>query len=83
MCRCPAGRGDAALPVSFGTLPFEVSVAVPYWGTRGELIEVLDLARAGTVRVHTETYSLDEVPLAYERLHDGKIDGRAVILPNG
>lgn len=30
-----------------------------------------------------KTYSVDEVPLAYERLHAGKINGRAVILPNG
>ncbi|MET8038844.1 NAD(P)-dependent alcohol dehydrogenase [Streptomyces sp. NPDC005345] len=77
------GIGGGALPVGFGTLPFEVSVTAPYWGSRGELIEVLDLARAGAVSVHTETYSLDEAPLAYERLHAGKINGRAVILPNG
>lgn len=48
-----------------------------------ELIEVLDLARAGAVDVHTETYSLDEAPKAYERLHEGRVAGRAVILPNG
>ncbi|MET7743524.1 NAD(P)-dependent alcohol dehydrogenase [Streptomyces sp. NPDC005385] len=77
------GIGGGALPVGFGSLPFEVSVTAPYWGSRGELIEVLDLARAGAVSVHTETYSLDEAPLAYERLHAGRINGRAVILPNG
>ncbi|MFE2824512.1 NAD(P)-dependent alcohol dehydrogenase [Streptomyces sp. NPDC059271] len=77
------GIGGGALPVGFGSLPFEVSVTAPYWGSRGELIEVLDLARAGAVSVHIETYSLDEAPLAYERLHAGKINGRAVILPNG
>ncbi|NUS26233.1 MAG: NAD(P)-dependent alcohol dehydrogenase, partial [Streptomyces sp.] len=53
------------------------------WGSRGELIEVLGLARAGAVSVHTETYSLEEAPLAYERLHAGKVNGRAVILPHG
>ncbi|MEU8788798.1 NAD(P)-dependent alcohol dehydrogenase [Streptomyces sp. NPDC048643] len=77
------GIGGGALPVGFGSLPFEVSVTAPYWGSRGELIEVLDLARSGAVSVHTETYSLDEAPLAYERLHAGRINGRAVILPNG
>jgi alcohol dehydrogenase, propanol-preferring len=50
-----------------------------YWGSPG----VLDLARTGSVDVHVETYSLDEAPLAHERLHEGKINGRAVILPNG
>ncbi|WP_419994721.1 NAD(P)-dependent alcohol dehydrogenase [Streptomyces boninensis] len=77
------GIGGGELPVGFGGLPFEVSVTAPYWGSRGELIEVLDLARAGAVSVHTETFSLDEAPEAYERLHAGKITGRAVILPNG
>jgi propanol-preferring alcohol dehydrogenase len=77
------GIGGGALPVGFGLLPFEVSVSAPYWGSRSELIEVLGLARSGAVSVHTETYSLDDAPLAYERLHEGKVNGRAVILPHG
>ncbi|TDT27640.1 propanol-preferring alcohol dehydrogenase [Streptomyces sp. BK208] len=77
------GIGGGSLPVGFGMLPFEVSVNAPYWGSRSELIEVLNLARSGAVSVHTETYSLDDAPLAYERLHEGKVNGRAVILPHG
>jgi propanol-preferring alcohol dehydrogenase len=76
------GLGGGALPVGFGTTAYEVTVSAPYWGTRDELIEVLDLARAGAVSVHTETFSLDDAPEAYARLHDGKISGRAVVLPN-
>ncbi|MET8825708.1 NAD(P)-dependent alcohol dehydrogenase [Streptomyces sp. NPDC004610] len=77
------GIGGGALPVGFGRQAFEVSVSAPYWGSRGELIEVLALARSGAVSVHTETFSLDEAPQAYERLHHGLINGRAVIVPNG
>jgi propanol-preferring alcohol dehydrogenase len=77
------GLGGGTLAVGFGALPYEVSVMSPYWGSRSELIEVLDLARAGSVKVHVETYGIDEAPKAYERLHEGKIRGRAVILPNG
>ncbi|MGW2303072.1 NAD(P)-dependent alcohol dehydrogenase [Streptomyces sp. NPDC001809] len=77
------GLGGGALPVGFGALPYEVSVTSPYWGTRAELIEVLDLARTGAIDVHTETYGLDDAPKAYERLHEGRVNGRAVILPNG
>ncbi|MFB6711112.1 MULTISPECIES: NAD(P)-dependent alcohol dehydrogenase [unclassified Streptomyces] len=77
------GLGGGALPVGFGSLPYNTTVSSPYWGSRAELAEVLDLARAGAVEVHVETYTLDEAPLAYERLHDGRINGRAVILPNG
>ncbi|MDI3099170.1 NAD(P)-dependent alcohol dehydrogenase [Streptomyces enissocaesilis] len=77
------GIGGGSIPVGFGLLPFEVSVNAPYWGSRSELIEVLNLARSGAVSVRTETYSLDDAPLAYERLHEGKVNGRAVILPHG
>jgi len=77
------GIGGGALPVGFGSPPFEVSVTAPYWGSRSELIEVLDLAREGFVEVHVETYGLDDAPLAYERLRAGKVNGRAVVLPNG
>jgi propanol-preferring alcohol dehydrogenase len=77
------GIGGGRLPVGFGALPHETAVTAPYWGSRAELIEVLDLARAGSVEVHVETYALDEAPRAYERLRQGLVSGRAVILPNG
>ena len=42
------------------------------------------LAIAATFRsVYQILSKFDEAPLAYERLHAGKINGRAVILPNG
>ncbi|MCK9487713.1 MAG: NAD(P)-dependent alcohol dehydrogenase [Dehalococcoidia bacterium] len=77
------GIGGGELPVGFGTTAFDVSVRAPYWGSRSELVEVLELARRGQVNVEVETFSLDEAPEAYQRLHDGTIRGRAVVVPNG
>ncbi|MBW8484099.1 NAD(P)-dependent alcohol dehydrogenase [Actinomadura parmotrematis] len=77
------GIGGGAAKVGFGVTAYDAAVRAPYWGSRSELVEVLDLARAGAIDVHVETYSIDEAPKAYERLHDGKVNGRAVILPNG
>jgi len=77
------GIGGGFVPVGFGSPPYEVTVTSPYWGTRSELREVLDLARAGALDVHVETFPMEFAPQAYERLHAGTIDGRAVILPNG
>ncbi|MGH4031678.1 NAD(P)-dependent alcohol dehydrogenase [Actinomycetota bacterium Odt1-20B] len=77
------GLGGGAAAVGFGTTAYDVAVRSPYWGSRSELIEVLDLARAGAIRVHVETYALEDAPQAYERMHEGRINGRAVILPNG
>jgi propanol-preferring alcohol dehydrogenase len=56
-------------------------VRSPYWGSRGELFEVFELARSGLVRIETERFSLDEAPEAYRRLHDGTLRGRAVVVP--
>ncbi|MFI7301311.1 NAD(P)-dependent alcohol dehydrogenase [Streptomyces sp. NPDC050121] len=78
------GIGGGTLAVGFGGgLPFEVSASFPYWGSRPELMEVVELARQGLVSSHVETFTLDEAPTAYERLHAGDINGRAVVLPHG
>lgn len=78
------GLGGGTLAVGFGGgLPFEVSACFPYWGSRTELMEVLDLARQGLVSCHVETFTLEQAPEAYERLHAGDISGRAVVLPHG
>lgn len=75
------GIGGGLLPAGFFSTPFGVRVRNPYWGTRDELVEVIALARDGLIRVEVETFSLDEAPKAYARLHDGDIAGRAVVVP--
>ncbi len=75
------GIGGGLLPTGFFSTPFGASVRAPYWGSRSELIEVLDLARAGEVGVHVEEYTLDTAVEAYTRLHDGQVRGRAVVIP--
>jgi len=75
------GIGGGLMPTGFFSTPMGASVRAPYWGTRPELMEVLDLARIGAVHVEIERYSLDQAPEAYRRLHDGKVRGRAVVVP--
>jgi propanol-preferring alcohol dehydrogenase len=76
------GVGPGAVPVGIFSLPWETKVRAPYWGSRSELFEVLDLARGGLIHVETERFSLDEAPTAYERLHAGTLRGRAVVVPS-
>lgn len=47
---------------------------------REHLYEALDLAARGKVRVVTETYQLDEVSKARERLESGQVCFRAVVV---
>jgi propanol-preferring alcohol dehydrogenase len=78
------GIAGGTLAVGFGGgLPFEVSACFPYWGSRAELMDVVELARQGLVSSHVETFPLEDAPMAYERLHAGEINGRAVVLPHG
>lgn len=75
------GIGGGLLSAGFFSTPFGVRVRNPYWGTRDELAEVIALARDGQVDVKVETFSLEDGPIAYRRLSEGTIQGRAVVLP--
>jgi D-arabinose 1-dehydrogenase-like Zn-dependent alcohol dehydrogenase len=46
---------------------------------REYLYEALDYVAKGKVKVLTETYKLEEIGLAYERVAEGKVRFRAVI----
>jgi propanol-preferring alcohol dehydrogenase len=77
------GLAGGTFEFAFGALPFDATLTVPYWGSAIELVEVLDLARAGKIRAHVERFSLDDVEEAYRRMREGTLDGRAVICPHG
>lgn len=75
------GLGGGTLPVSFFGVPYEMSVQSTYWGSRPELVEVLDLAARGLLRVTATTFPLEEALEAYRRLEAGDVVGRAVVVP--
>lgn len=75
------GIGGGLLSTGFFSTPFGASVRAPYWGSRSELVDVLDLARTGSVGVHVERYTLDSAVEAYGKLHSGNVRGRAVVVP--
>jgi propanol-preferring alcohol dehydrogenase len=77
------GIGGGSLTVGFFAVPYEVSVATTYWGTRAELAEVLALAAAGRIRTTATTFPLADAALAYRALQAGTVAGRAVITPDG
>lgn len=60
------GVGSGSLRVGMLDKPYEATVRSPYWGSRSELFEVLDLARSGAIHVETEIFTLDEAPRAYK-----------------
>lgn len=77
--------GLAGGTIEYGamTLPWGSRIATTYWGTEVELMEVLELARAGKIEIRTERVGLDGVAEAYDRLRRGEVEGRAVACPGG
>ncbi len=75
------GIGGGTLPVGFFSVPYEVSIQTTYWGSRPELIEVLELGARGLVRPKASTYDLEDAVTAYRKMADGTLEGRAVIVP--
>lgn len=75
------GIAGGTLPVSFFGVPYEVSIQTTYWGSRPELVEVLDLAARGLVTPTVHTYPLERALEAYTDLSAGTLAGRAVIVP--
>lgn len=75
------GIGNGTFDWNFYGVPYEVELTSTYWGTVEELHEVVDLYRAGKITPQVELFSLDEAPLAYEKLMAGELTGRAVVSP--
>ena len=76
------GIAGGTLPVSFFSVPYEVSIQTTYWGSRPELLEVLDLAARGLVRPKVTTFNLDTAMDAYMAMEAGRLEGRAVVVPS-
>ncbi|MEU4775083.1 NAD(P)-dependent alcohol dehydrogenase [Micromonospora sp. NPDC023644] len=75
------GIGGGTLPVGFFSVPYEVSIQTTYWGSRPELMEVLELGARGLVKPKASTFSLEEAVVAYRKMRDGTLEGRAVVVP--
>jgi NAD+-dependent secondary alcohol dehydrogenase Adh1 len=50
-------------------------------GTYNDLAELMALAQAGKVTLHTRTYPLDAAPDALADLDAGRVRGRAILNP--
>ena len=50
-------------------------------GTYNDLAELMDVAQAGKVTLHTRTYPLDGAVEAFADLDAGRVRGRAILVP--
>ncbi|MBJ2126380.1 NAD(P)-dependent alcohol dehydrogenase [Flavobacterium sp. IB48] len=66
---------------SMNGLPFGVTMTNPYWGSRTELMEVIGLARQEKIHIEIEKFDLEQANEVYDKMRQGKIKGRAVLIP--
>lgn len=72
--------GRAEISKSIG-LPQGWSFAAPFWGPRSDLEAVVALASSGKVTAEAQEFPLSRALEVYELLRQGRITGRAVLVP--
>lgn len=75
------GLAGGSTPFSFFTLAAEATLTSSNWGNHNELAEVLALARTGAITAQVEQYPLEKINDVFDRLENGEVRGRAVLVP--
>ena len=75
------GEAGGRLPFGFDDLALEAWLTTVAWGSRDDLADVVQLARAGRLHWKTEPVPLAEANAAHDRLRSGPTDGRLVLVP--
>jgi len=75
------GLGGGTFPLRYGALPHAATIGFTFGGSLDDLAEVVALAEHGRVRPRIQHFRFDRIDEAYRALHEGQIEGRAVILP--
>jgi alcohol dehydrogenase, propanol-preferring len=76
------GIAPGTLTWSFFGNPYEATITNTYWGTVEDLHEVVAMYQAGQVVPEVHRYPLSEALHAYRELEQGRISGRAVVVPH-
>ncbi len=77
-----AGIGGGSIDFAWNPLVgSEATYRTVQWGTPQELRTVLDMAQQGHLSVEVEQGPLEELPATFDRLENGDITGRAVVVP--
>jgi propanol-preferring alcohol dehydrogenase len=58
-----------------------VSVVRPYGATNRDIYEVIGLAQRGKLKAEVERHALEEAPSVLSSLAQGRVRGRAVLVP--
>ncbi|BCJ86898.1 NAD(P)-dependent alcohol dehydrogenase [Effusibacillus dendaii] len=75
------GYGGTVKVPSLNLINNEISIVGSLVGNYNDLYQLMELHARGKVILHSAKYALDEANDILKLLHDGKINGRAVLVP--
>ena len=75
------GYGGTLVVPTLDVISTERNIVGNIVGTYNELAELMVLAQAGKVTLHTKTYPLDDAQQALHDLDAGLVRGRAILVP--
>lgn len=75
------GLYGGRIPFGFGAVPHEARFMTSVWGTLAQMRDMIALAQAQPLHSPVEIIGLEQVSSAHERLHQGDVSGRFVIVP--
>ena len=75
------GYGGTLVVPTLDVISTERNIVGNIVGTYNELAELMVLAEAGKVTLHTKAYPLDDAQQALADLDAGKVRGRAILVP--
>jgi NAD+-dependent secondary alcohol dehydrogenase Adh1 len=75
------GYGGTLVVPTLDVISTERNIIGNIVGTYNDLVELMVLAEAGKVTLHTKTYPLDAAQDALDDLDNGRVRGRAILVP--
>ena len=75
------GEAGGRYEFSFRHMPVEASLTTTGWGSLADLHEVVRLAKRGRIKWHVDRMPLAEAAAAHDRLAEGRVSGRIVLIP--
>jgi propanol-preferring alcohol dehydrogenase len=75
------GEAGGRYEFSFRHMPSEASLTTTGWGSLNDLREVVRLAKRGSLKWHVERMPLADAAVAHDRLAEGRVSGRIVLMP--
>ena len=73
--------GDLVVP-TIDVISSEINFVGNLVGTYNDLVELMALAAQGAVKLHTVKYAFSEFEKAFDDLNNGRVKGRAVLVPD-